>query len=112
MVGQRRTGMSSPEGRREAEDEEEMERSHRGLGRWQLRPGVQNEELISEGTYPSVPRAEMQASYGLSCIRIPMLPGTRSLNLSNSVAIVVYDILRQKEFPALQLQGKLTHYTW
>ena len=57
--------MSSPEGRREAEDEEEMERSHRGLGRWQLRPGVQNEELISEGTYPSVPRAEMQASYGL-----------------------------------------------
>lgn len=57
--------MSSPEGRGEAEDEEEMERSHRGSGRWQLRPGVQNEELISEGTHPSVPHAEMQASYGL-----------------------------------------------
>lgn len=38
--------MSSPEGRGEAEDEEEMERSHRGSGRRQLRPGVQNEELL------------------------------------------------------------------
>lgn len=57
--------MSSPEGRGEAEDEEEMEGSHRGSGRRQLRPGVQNEELISEGAYPSAPHAEMQASYGL-----------------------------------------------
>lgn len=65
MVGHRRTGKSSPEGRGEAEVEEEMEGSHRGSGRRQLRPGVQNEELISEGAYPSVPRAKMQASYGL-----------------------------------------------
>ena len=35
-------------------------------------------------------------------IRIPMLPTLRSLNLSNSVSIVVYDILRQKEFEKLE----------
>lgn len=35
-------------------------------------------------------------------IRIPMRPTLRSLNLSNSVSIVVYDILRQKEFEELE----------
>ena len=35
-------------------------------------------------------------------IRIPMLPTLRSLNLSNSVAIVVYEILRQNEFEGLE----------
>ena len=35
-------------------------------------------------------------------IRIPMRPLLRSLNLSNSVSIVVYDILRQKEFENLE----------
>ena len=35
-------------------------------------------------------------------IRIPMRPTLRSLNLSNSVAIVVYDIMRQKEFEGLE----------
>ena len=35
-------------------------------------------------------------------IRIPMLPTLRSLNLSNSVAIVAYEILRQKKFEDLQ----------
>ena len=57
--------MSSPEGRGEADEKEEMEGSHRGSGRGQLRPGVRNGELISEGTHLSVPRAEMQASCGL-----------------------------------------------
>ena len=47
-----------------------------------------------------------------TCIRIPMIGETRSLNLSNSVAIVVYDILRQKGFPDLKLQGSLTRYAW
>lgn len=35
------------------------------------------------------------------CLRIPMLPHARSLNLSNTVAIVVYEILRQHDFPTL-----------
>ena len=37
-----------------------------------------------------------------SCVRIPMLPDTRSLNLSNAVAITVYEALRQLSFPGLQ----------
>lgn len=36
------------------------------------------------------------------CIRIPMRPGSRSLNLSNSVAIVAYEALRQKGYPDLE----------
>ena len=40
------------------------------------------------------------------CIRIPMLPAARSLNLSNSVAIVLYEALRQTNFFNLSSQGK------
>lgn len=42
------------------------------------------------------------------CIRIPMLEKARSLNLSNSVAIVVYEALRQNNFMELKNYGKLT----
>ncbi len=41
------------------------------------------------------------------CVRIPMLADARSLNLANSVAIMVYEALRQTGFKALKLQGKL-----
>lgn len=47
-----------------------------------------------------------------NCIRIPMLPQIRSLNLSNSVSIVVYEALRQLEFKNMQLEGQLHHYEW
>ncbi|MBQ3270442.1 MAG: tRNA (uridine(34)/cytosine(34)/5-carboxymethylaminomethyluridine(34)-2'-O)-methyltransferase TrmL [Clostridia bacterium] len=43
------------------------------------------------------------------CIRIPMRPDARSLNLSNSVAIVLYEALRQLGFPGLSGQGHLHH---
>lgn len=46
------------------------------------------------------------------CVRIPMIGGARSLNLSNSVAIGVYETLRQWNYPQLQNQGKLTQYDW
>ena len=36
-----------------------------------------------------------------TCIRIPMAPEVRSLNLANSVAIVLYEALRQQGFPGL-----------
>lgn len=42
------------------------------------------------------------------CVRIPMRPDARSLNLSNSVAIVLYEALRQQDFPALKDAGSLT----
>ena len=41
------------------------------------------------------------------CVRIPMRADARSLNLSNAVAITVYEALRQLSFPALQDYGKM-----
>lgn len=41
------------------------------------------------------------------CIRIPMLPEERSLNLSNSAAIILYEALRQLDFPGLESEGEL-----
>ncbi len=42
------------------------------------------------------------------CIRVPMIPGTRSLNLSNTVAIIAYEALRQQGYPGMQNYGELT----
>ena len=46
------------------------------------------------------------------CIRIPMIEEARSLNLSNSVAIVAYEALRQLDFPNLKETGELAHLKW
>lgn len=47
-----------------------------------------------------------------SCIRIPMLGETRSLNLANSVAIVLYEALRQNGFEGLEEKGNLHRLSW
>lgn len=47
-----------------------------------------------------------------NCVRIPMIDEARSLNLSNSVAIGTYEVLRQWNFPKLKNFGKLTKYDW
>ncbi len=47
-----------------------------------------------------------------TAIRIPMMGDIRSLNLSNSVAIVLYEALRQNNFSHMQLEGHLTRYQW
>ena len=46
------------------------------------------------------------------CIRIPMIKEARSLNLSNSVAIIVYEAMRQMGFENLKNLGQLTKFTW
>lgn len=48
------------------------------------------------------------------CVRIPMINNSaaRSLNLSNSVAIAVYEVLRQWDYPDLLCEGKLTKFNW
>ena len=49
-----------------------------------------------------------------NCVRLPMIndSSARSLNLSNSVAIGAYEVLRQWDFPELLLKGKLTKFDW
>lgn len=46
------------------------------------------------------------------CIRIPMIDEARSLNLSNAVAIVAYEALRQTGFAQLKQVGELTKFSW
>lgn len=45
-----------------------------------------------------------------SCVRLPMIEKARSLNLSNTVAIGTYEVLRQWGYPELLTEGKLTKY--
>ena len=45
-------------------------------------------------------------------VRIPMIGDIRSLNLSNSVAIVLYEALRQHNFAHMNLEGHLRNYEW
>ena len=47
-----------------------------------------------------------------TCVRIPMIGETRSLNLSNSVAIVLYEALRQQGFAHMKTQGELHRLHW
>ncbi|MBO5411382.1 MAG: tRNA (cytidine(34)-2'-O)-methyltransferase [Clostridia bacterium] len=49
-----------------------------------------------------------------NCVRLPMIndSSARSLNLSNSVAVGVYEVLRQWNFPELLCRGKLTKFDW
>ena len=55
---------------------------------------------------------ELLAAHKESCVRIPMRDGLRSLNLSNSAAIAVYEVLRQREFEGLREDGELPTRRW
>ena len=55
---------------------------------------------------------EILVDHEENCIRIPMLPQIRSLNLSNSVSIVLYEALRQQNFTQMQLEGELHRLQW
>ncbi len=46
------------------------------------------------------------------CVRIPMVIGTRSVNLSNAVAIVLFEALRQLDFDGLDCEGELHQLNW
>ena len=55
---------------------------------------------------------ELLYEHGERCIRIPMIPDARSLNLSNAVAVVVYEAMRQMGFGNLKNLGQLTKFHW
>ncbi len=55
---------------------------------------------------------EILKDHDETCIRIPMISDARSLNLSNSVAIILYEALRQNQFDHLLKEGQLTKYSW
>ena len=55
---------------------------------------------------------ELLVQHPDTAVRIPMRDKLRSLNLSNSVAIAVYEVLRQSSFEGLQEIGSLTKYDW
>ncbi len=47
-----------------------------------------------------------------TCVRIPMRGEARCLNLSNAIAVGVYEVLRQWNYPCLENKGKLTMFDW
>ena len=55
---------------------------------------------------------EILLKYPQTAVRIPMLQQARSLNLSNAVAVVLYEALRQQNFEGLLKQGQLHRHTW
>lgn len=55
---------------------------------------------------------EILVQHKEECIRIPMVGEIRSLNLSNSVSIVLYEALRQNRFEGMNLEGHLHRLSW
>lgn len=81
-------------------------------------PGRYTDHAYPDGVYlvfgredAGLPEALLAANQQ-SCVRLPMRSAARSLNLSNTVAVGVYEVLRQWDFPALQNTGKLRDYDW
>lgn len=84
-----------------------------------LYASTKSQKIYSEETYPDGCFVVFgKESYGLSenilkhnydkCVRIPMNEKARSLNLSNSVAIIAYEAMRQQNFKDLKNYGELT----
>ncbi|MBE6766955.1 MAG: tRNA (uridine(34)/cytosine(34)/5-carboxymethylaminomethyluridine(34)-2'-O)-methyltransferase TrmL [Ruminococcaceae bacterium] len=55
---------------------------------------------------------ELLLQYPERCVRLPMIGDARSLNLSNTVAVATYEVLRQWDYPELQNFGNLHNYSW
>ena len=70
------------------------------------RMGRDGLQLRFTGEFPE----EILAHHRADCIRIPMAGESRSLNLANSVAIVLYEALRQNAFSHMKLEGSLTKF--
>jgi len=67
----------------------------------------ENDFLVFGCETRGLPESLLERVYD-RCVRIPMVQEARSLNLSNSVAIVLYEALRQQNFANMQTEGSLT----
>ena len=76
-------------------------------------PPCDTEAIFEDGCYlffgketKGLPESFLEEHYD-QCVRIPMRPDARSLNLSNAVAVTVFEALRQLSFPGLKDYGKM-----
>ena len=73
---------------------------------------LSNIDVLIDGRESKGLPEDLLASNYEKCVRIPMRPNLRSLNLSNSVAIAVYEVFRQNEFEGLLEEGTPTTFMW
>lgn len=71
-----------------------------------------NEDFIMFGKESGGIEEEILVKYRETCVRIPMIEGERSINLSNSAAIILYEALKQNSFNNLEIKGKLHKLEW
>ena len=71
----------------------------------------QNDYIMFGKESAGIPE-EILLQYPQTSVRIPMFEQARSLNLSNAVAVVLYEALRQQNFDGLLKQGQLHRHTW
>ena len=71
----------------------------------------QNDYIMFGKETAGIPE-EILLQYTETSVRIPMFEQARSLNLSNAVAVVLYEALRQQNFDGLLKQGQLHRYKW
>ncbi len=71
----------------------------------------QNDYIMFGKESAGIPE-EILIKHPNECIRIPMIGDIRSLNLGNSVAVVLYEALRQNNFESMRLQGELHRLNW
>ncbi len=100
---------------------EEFRRKHPGVKIWfattkarkvytEVKFGM--EDYIMFGKESAGIPEEILVEHEEDCIRIPMLDSIRSLNLSNSVAVVLYEALRQNGFQGMRREGELHRLQW
>ena len=108
-------------GVREYDNMEDFFEQHPGARIWYLT--TKAKKTIDEGEYrdgdflmfgkesAGIPE-EMLVEHQDRCVRIPMAEGERSLNLSNAVAIALYEALHHTGYAGLEKQGELHRLTW
>ena len=77
-----------------------------------VKDDVQGEVWLAFGCESKGLPEELLLQHPDTCVRIPMLDGKRSLNLSNAVAIAVYEVIRRNGAEGLRTMGQLSEHTW